>query len=360
MENDERRALNRALYRRCKATFKHVQIKNVGEKQLRSVSVDLRTGAPRSVISHPGEYYAVCCPFCTDMRFRCYINHMYGQDDARGRPQTHLATCFNGGCPLASHTPLAYQQLEQILLGHTLISLRRAVITEGKEVDIDKFRMTWPGAVTRVDKLPATHSAVVYLAGRGFDVETIGRFYNVQWCSDSDRYICQDRLIIPIYHKQKMVGWQARAAYDTNWKTSRLPKYYTAPGTPKSQILYNFGNAIQYQVGIIVEGVTDVWKVGPQAVCTLGSTMSMQQQSLFRKGFQDYAGVLLYDPDVKEQTASNASAFAADFNSSLKSGFCVVQLPDGTDPGMLDRDFLRGYIEQQAAESGVLVSWARR
>jgi hypothetical protein len=86
----------------------------------------------------------------------------------------------------------------------------------------------------------------------------------------------------------------------------------------------------------------------------------MQQQSLFRRGFKDYAGVLLYDPDIKDQVASKAAALAADFNSNLKSGFCVVQLPDGTDPGMLDRDFLRGHIEQQAAKSGVSVSWARR
>jgi len=360
MENDERGALNRALFRRCKATFAHVQIKNAGEKQVHSRRTDLVTKKSRLVIAHSGEYYAVCCTFCGDTRFRCYINHMYGQDDEFGRPQTHLITCFNGGCPLALRTPLAYQELEQMLLGHHLTVTRQPAIDEGKEVDVDKIRMTWPGTVTRVDRLPATHEAVVYLAGRGFDVEKIGRFYNVQWCSASDRYICQDRLIIPIYHQQRMVGWQARAAYETDWKTSRLPKYYTAPGTPKRQILYNFGNAVRYQVGIIVEGVTDVWKVGPQAVCTLGSTMTMQQQSLFRRGFKDYAGVLLYDPDIKDQVASKAAALAADFNSNLKSGFCVVQLPDGTDPGMLDRDFLRGHIEQQAAKSGVSVSWARR
>ena len=360
MDKDERGALNRALFRRCKATFKHVQIKNAGEKQVRSTSKNLVTKELYAVISHPGEYYAVCCSFCGDTRFRCYINHMYGQDDEFRRPQTHLVICFNGGCPLALRESSAYQQLEQMLLGHKLTDLRKAVIEEGKEVDVDKIRMTWPGTVTRVDKLPATHVAAAYLAGRGFDVVTIGRFYNVQWCSASDRYICQDRLIIPIYHKQKMVGWQARAAYDINWKTSRFPKYYTAPGTPKNQILYNFGNAVRYQVGIIVEGVTDVWKVGPQAVCTLGASMSARQQSLFRRGFKNYAGVLLYDPDVKEEIASKAAVFAADFNSNLKSGFCVVQLPDGTDPGMLDRDFLRGHIEQQAANSGVSVSWARR
>lgn len=360
MDNDEKRALNRTLFRRCKATFRHVRIKNAGEKQSRRMSVDLVTGRPQPVVVHPGEYYAVCCPFCNDTRFRCYINHRYGQDDELGRAQTHLATCFNAGCQLAMRAPYAYQELERMLTGHQLVELRQANVSEGRDVDVDAIRMNWPGKVTRIDRLPATHEANVYLTSRGFDPEQIGRFYNVHWCYESPRHVCQDRLIIPIYHNKKMVGWQARAAYDTDWKLSHLPKYYTAPGTPRRQILYNFGNAQHYQVGIVVEGVTDVWKIGPQAVCTLGATMTTQQQSLFRRGFRDYAGVLLYDPDVREKTAEKTAEIETTLHEALNSGFCSVQLPDGTDPGSLSREFLRPYITQQAAAKGVHISWKRR
>lgn len=360
MDNDEKKALNRALYRRCKATFKYVRIKNPGEKQTRRLSTDLVTGKPKPVIIHPGEYYAVCCPFCNDTRYRCYINHRYGTDDELGRSQTHLATCFNAGCPLSTRAPHAYQELEQMLCGTKLVELRRATIAEGREVNVDEIRMNWPGEVTRIDKLPPEHEANVYLASRGFDPDVIGRFWNVHWCHQSPRFICQERLIIPIYHQKRMVGWQARAAFDIDWKHAHLPKYYTAPGTPRRQILYNLGNAARYRTGVIVEGVTDVWKIGPQAVCTLGATMTTQQQALFRKHFRDHGGVLLFDPDVKDKVAESVSAIVENLNSQLKSGFCTVQLPEGTDPGSLDRSFLRPYIAQQAAEQGVTVSWRRR
>jgi hypothetical protein len=360
MENDERLVLNRALYRRCKATFKHVLIRNPSEKQTRKLSRDLLTGKRRPVISHPGEYYSVCCPFCNDTRYRCYINHRYGTDDEFGRPQTHLATCFNAGCPLAGRSSEMYQQLAEMLCGHHLIELRKAPIAEGREVDVDQIRMNWPGTVTRVDRLPSDHEARIYLAGRGFDPDVIGSFWNVHWCSESPRYICQERLIIPIYHRKRMVGWQARAAYDMDWKNTHLPKYYTAPGTPRRQILYNFGNAVNYRTGVIVEGVTDVWKVGPMAVCTLGATMTSLQRTLFKGGFKAHSGVLLYDPDVKATVGERAAAWVAELADSLNSGFCTVQLPDGTDPGSLSRSFLRPYIAQQAAEQGVTVSWKRR
>jgi hypothetical protein len=360
MTKDEQKVLNGTLFRRCKATFHHVKVKNAGEKQIRRMSLDLVTGKPKPVIDHPGEYYAVCCPFCNDTRFRCYINHRYGQDDELGRPQTYLATCFNAGCQLAMRSAAAYQKLEIMLTGHKLYELRKANVAEGHKIDVDAVRMNWPGKVTRIDKLPANHESNVYLAGRGFDPEVIGRFYNVHWCHESPRFVCENRLIIPIYHKKKMVGWQARAAYDTDWKLSNTPKYYTAPGTPKRQLLYNFGNAQHYQVGIIVEGVTDVWKIGPQAVCTLGATLTDQQQSLFRRGFKDYAGVLLFDPDVKEKIADKTTIIESNLNSVLNSGFCVVQLPEGTDPGSLSREFLRPYITQKASEKGVNISWGRR
>ncbi len=360
MDNDERRALNRALFRRCRATFKHVKIKNAGEAQTRVLRLDIISGKKKPSITHPGEYYAVCCPFCSDTRFRCYINHRYGQDDEFGRPQTHLATCFNAGCVLANKSAEAYSRLQEMLCGHKLVELRKAHVDAGVEVDVDKIRMNWPGDVVRIDKLPPTHPANVYLAGRGFDPEKIGKFWNVHFCVKSERYVCQDRLIIPIYHNKKMVGWQARAIFDTDWKMAHLPKYYTAPGTPRRQILYNLGNARKYQVGVICEGVTDVWKIGPQAVCTLGATMTQPQQTLFKRCFKDYAGILLYDPDVKDKIAGQTESIVGSLNAGLKSGFCAINLPDGTDPGSLSREFLRQFIEQQAADQGINISWERR
>ena len=159
-----------------------------------------------------------------------------------------------------------------------------------------------------------------------------------------------------------MVGWQLRPPYDCDWKLSRVPKYYTAPGTPKSRIFYNLGNAEKYRVGVVMEGVTDVWRLGPQGVCTLGARMSAAQYKLFEKRFKDWSGVLLADADYKEKEPENYAKMvdgAKDLNSRIKGGFAICELPHG-DPGSLDRSFLRSLIVEQAKEQGVTVSWKRR
>jgi|TARA_R110000824_G_scaffold115066_4_gene265996 hypothetical protein len=362
MNNEEKHALNRLLYRRIRATFKHVQIRNRGEKQIRKMTTDLVSGKPKVDISHKGEYYVVCCPCCNDTKFRCYINHVYGKDDELGRPQTHLVHCFNVGCPLESGESTAFEEVKEMLTGYNVVDLRTATVTPGKEVDVDAIRATWPGDVTRVDKLPAGHNAVVYLETRGFPVARLGRFYNVHFCNKSDRFFYEGNIVIPIYHRKKMVGWQLRPPYECDWKKSRVPKYYTAPGTPKKHILYNLGNAQNYQVGVIMEGVTDVWGLGPQGVCTLGAKMAASQFKLFERKFKEYAGVLLLDADLSQKepaTYAKLAEAANELSPKLKHGFCSVTLPHG-DPGSLDRRFLRSFISEEAAKQNVTINWNRR
>ena len=70
--------------------------------------------------------------------------------------------------------------------------------------------------------------------------------------------------------------------------------------------------------------------------------------------------MLLFDPDVKDKIAVKVEEIEADLNARLKSGFCSVQLPEGTDPGSLDRAMLREYITKQASDKGVIISWKKR
>lgn len=362
MDKYEREALNRALYRRCKAVFRHVHVKNPGEKQIQRKKINIDDGKPWNQIVEWGESYAVCCPFCNDTRFRCLINHLYGTDDPNnGHPQTRLVKCYNAGCPLEQKNRDTYAKLYDMLCGMRLVDLRKAEIREGHAVDLTKTRTNWPGRVTRIDKLPSIHPANRYLLGRNFDPEILGQFWNVHWCEHSDHFLCHERLIIPIYHDKQMVGWQARPAFDVkDWKLAQFPKYYTAPGTPRRQILYNCGNASRYRVGIIVEGVTDVWRIGPQAVATLGASFTSLQQKLFAAKFREYAGVLMYDADMRDKLKDSFETISRVMSPQLKSGFCVVQLPQGTDPCSFEREFVRQYIVRAAKPHGVNVDWNRR
>lgn len=358
--------LNLLLYNRIKATFKNVKIGNANEKQERKRRVDFLTNKEKVDIHNWGETYAVCCPFCNDTRFRCLINHRYGTTDEYNRVQNRLVVCFNAGCPLALKKQECYDKLEVMLTGRKLFDLTKAEVVEGKEVDLDSFRMNWPGEVVRIDKLPQDHQAVVWLTGkRGFDVKHLGRYYNVHWCEDSSHALCRQRIIIPIYMNKKMVGFQARPPFDTNWKLANIPKYYTAKGTPKRQLIYNFGNMVKRETGVIVEGVTNVWRGGDPFGAVLGAAITSYQMELLTKNFKNQNIVLLLDPDVrkdadKAKVLENLMETEKRLKAELEGGCCSVWLPDGTDPAEFEQAFLYNYIATEAAKQGVKVSWKKR
>jgi hypothetical protein len=358
-QNRIMKPLNPYLYRLLKDYFGQVRVSNAGVKQM-STYVDRIGGEKKLDLIEPGEYYQVCCPYCNDTRFRLYINHMWGHTDKLGRRNLWMAICYNENC-LAKFERVS--DLMNRLTDPDRDELASTKILQGKEIDPEKIVIDWPGPVTRVDKLPRGHKAVRYLLSRNFDPQVIGRFYNVHYCPVSFRYLAQDRLIIPIYMNKRLMGWQARYIGELKWsRDDSPPKYYTAPGTPRRLLVYNLANATNYQTGVIMEGPTDVWSFGPMGVCTLGSTMTMQQIRRFTQAFHDHSVVLLYDPDVREDKKKwpGIEKMIARLESSLPKGLAVVWLPKGRDPGSLDRAFLRGYVVSEAKNQGVKVSWRRR
>jgi DNA primase len=118
------------------------------------------------------------------------------------------------------------------------------------------------------------------------------------------------------------------------------------------------GNAVNYRTGVIMEGMMDVWSFGPMGVCTLGAAMTKKQQSMFVAAFKDHSGILLFDPDAMEKPATKLLMEA--MKGKFKHGFARVILPDNMDPGSLERNTLRAYVQEQAEQQGCKVSWKRR
>jgi hypothetical protein len=357
--------LNEELYKKLKSVFKNVQIRSEGESQTSKVVTDLVTGRKRTKIINSGEYYAVCCPFCNDTKFRCWINHRYGTPDANARIQTYLATCYNAGCELMQSDPGVYQKLWKIVSGNLAVDLSKAKIKAGKEVDVDKVRFDWPGECVPLSQLPANHEAILYLLKRKIIPERLEKFYDVRYCVNSKRQICRNRFIIPIFRNGIMVGWQARAAYDAkDWKKEFYPKYYTAKGTPRRYVFYNMDVAAKFKFGVAVEGASDVWAVGSNGIGTLGASLSVHHVNWMAKSWGDYSSVILFDPTLKDvkngkRLVEKLKGVADVLNTKMKGGCCLVQLPDDRDPGdyMGDRKLLRHYIEESARSQNVSVDW---
>jgi DNA polymerase I-like protein with 3'-5' exonuclease and polymerase domains len=180
----------------------------------------------------------------------------------------------------------------------------------------------------------------------------LARLYGVGYCAEaSPGYaMARDRIVVPFYQRGQLVGWQARFVGERNWRTCHVPKYYTMPGLAKASLLYNLDQASQSPVVVVCEGVTDVWRVGPQAVALLGHDPSPNQMSLLVSVWGRGRVVLLLDGDA----ATSTNCYAAELRRRLPGGVVVaVTLPADVDPGDLSRQEVWARIHDAARQQGV-------
>lgn len=82
-----------------------------------------------------------------------------------------------------------------------------------------------------------------------------------------------DTIIFPIYDGGYR-GYQLRDLY----ATEKHKRWLSAPGTPRSSLLYNADRAFQQsQAPVLVEGITDAIAVGPRAFATFGKAVTDKQ-----------------------------------------------------------------------------------
>lgn len=348
--------LNPILYRRLERQFGSVKVSAQGEAMLHRMGSDYE-GSKRLDIAHTGEYYQVNCPYCNDTRHRLYVNHMYGQQDKSGRRMLFLATCYNEHCLDNSDNWKNFvDRVDDTGL------MDPANIKQGVIVPEEARVVAWPGPCREISRLNDSHPARVYLRSRGFDPDVICKYYGVRYCTDSNYSLCRDRLIIPIFEKEKLKGWQARYIGELDWKgpnkKSLPPKYYSCPMSDfRSKCLYNFERMCEWETGIIVEGPTDVWNFGLMAGCIFGNSMTERQRERFRAKFKYRTGVVLLDPE--EFDSPSSKKLMAYFRDAMPGQVCAVKLPEGFDPGSMDRQVLREYVREQAAECGVRVRYKK-
>lgn len=351
------RPLSPTLYERLRRHFGTVRIAAVGQA-FRAMSVRGINNEPRLRFRQRGEHYRVCCFACRDTRFRLYINHMFGQKDGHGRKMTFLAICFNEGC-MAKRENL--EDLVEKLEDTGLLATER--IRDGEVLPLHASEVQWPGYCKLLSKLRADHDANAYLASRGFDTAVLAARFKISYCLDSDYFLARNRIIIPVFEHDKMVGWQARYVGELPWKDKErkryLPvKYFSCPNSQfRSRCLYNWDEMKRWQTGVVVEGPTDVWRFGAMSGCIFGNTITETQRRKLLAVFRKRVLILLLDP---EEFSSRSTLRAVRlFEKRMPGRFCAIKLPVGTDPGSLDRDFLRDYVRQEAADRGVKVVYKR-
>lgn len=367
MEADLRdRVLNPSLYQSLQDAYGHVRVQALGqackrpEWQLNNLTG--RTELKFDKRYSTGEFYRVKCPFCPkrDGRYVLYVHHMYGQT-VDERSAIGLATCYRCHFEKDEFNRDCFR--EAVLLG---LPVNGGKVREG---EIKKYKLgptTWPGKVCKLSELPENHPARRFIAFRGFDLKKLEKHYDIKFCvsvSNLEYGMASGRIVIPIKKRGKLIGWQARypGAVPSG---SAVPPYYTLPGFPTDQTIYNLDGMSKCKTGIVVEGVTDVWALGAWAGAIFGSMIHPPQLELLKRSFSDGSVVFLLDPDVKEHETKYTALVNAwrALKDSVAGGAAIVWLPPGKDPGNYagHRKWLLDYIRKQAAAQGVEVTYGPR
>ena len=139
-----------------------------------------------------------------------------------------------------------------------------------------------------------------YLETRGIDFDTA---VELQVGYDERA----NRIVIPVWHKGQLVGWQKRSIPEGDWPATEpppgqgyIPKYLNPPGFPKHQVLYNLDRVLERgeRTVILVESPFSVLKAEalgiPNAVASFGASPSPDQLKQLRRFDKVY---VWYDDD---------------------------------------------------------------
>lgn len=330
---------NRLL--RKKHIFGEVKIANPGQNMIIVRNDD---SSDCNIISR-GEAYRVNCPFCNDRRGRLWINHCWGyRDPITGKSNLWLSICYNENC---LNDPINRQSLYSMVFDDFGPEDDKDFIVNYSDKDNSQLELnnlkevSLPGTVIPLDELSDSHPAVQYLTERNFDVKILSKIFSVGFClkSDENYFFANNRIIIPIYMNNVLVGWQARLIGDNKYKG--CPKYLTMPGFRKSQVLYNFDIAKNYPFVVVTEGVSDVWRFGPEAVAVFGHDISPQQRHLLLNNWKKI--ILLFDGDIKDKIYAIIDKIIPRFVATDVEVIPLL-LPDDKDPADLSSYYLRDFV----------------
>jgi hypothetical protein len=347
--------LNPDLYNSLVSRFGEVRVCNEGQPMLtRRVRSMFDYNKYDDVPVEAGEQYCVCCPYCGDRRFRLYISYRWNTKDRRGKPfGRHMIQCFNENCDTSKFRDHLQTYLSKYVEERPYHSELRKAEATFTPIDL-------PGLCIPLHSLPHTHPARMYLHGRNFDPDELSKLWNVHYCMSAavdengfipgtrtHAHLVMNRLIFPAYRAGAMVGFQARAL------GPHQIKYYTMPGFSKQYMLYNGDRAKDYDFGVVVEGVLDAIRVGPQAVALLGKHMSWRQRELIVAYWGSGALCILLDPDAVKETERIQRMINP---QSFRWGSFCLPLQPGTDPGDMDRDTLWSLIASYARTRNVQIA----
>lgn len=198
-----------------------------------------------------------------------------------------------------------------------------------EEPRINLYPLKYPQPCIQMNRI-----GKLYLRKRGFDPDQLETDWDLKQTgpvSFLDSIVYSNRILIPIYWGGEVVSFQSR---DITGQSDR--KYMACPMKRETlhhkDIVYKSPTAQKEEVPlIVVEGVTDVWRLGICAVATFGTSFKMEQV-IELAGLRDDFIVMF---DNERQAQEQAAKLAVKLRSLGKR----VRIETvSTDPGDMEQE----------------------
>jgi hypothetical protein len=177
-----------------------------------------------------------------------------------------------------------------------------------------------------------------YLVSRRFDPVLLEKNYDLQGTGITGDY--RFRVIAPIYFNGVLVSYQGR---DITGLVDKNKRYKACAIKDEAlhhkHTLYGVDQANQDSC-VIVEGITDQWRLGPDSLATFGTGFTKEQATLLYQRYERF--FILFDPEPA------ATIVAEELGWWLANLGKEVVFPDGLacDPGDLCQDDANALMRQ--------------
>lgn len=182
-----------------------------------------------------------------------------------------------------------------------------------------------------------------YLEERRFKPKQLEAFFGISYTGQISKYKSSERvvdfkyrIIIPIFINGKLVNFTARdVTGEAEEKYKNCPTDDTLITTKDS--IYGYDNIID-GTAVIVEGPTDVWRLGPGAIGLFGIKYTKHQLNLlYQKNLKK--AVVFFDNEPTAQKI--ADKLAKEIGSFIPDVSVLVPDDDITDPGEMTKKQVR-------------------
>lgn len=235
-----------------------------------------------------------------------------------------VVSCFK--CGASGNLPRLIQEIDQCDLGKAYQTIHKYQDSSYQYLDHHERK---PSSSVQLPKGCIKYFPGIfrnYFQERSFDLDELAKRYDLYACYLSSDVKFKYRVIIPVYQNYELVTYIGRDVTH-----SAQVKYQNCPVEksilPIKDCLYNIDSV--RDKAIVVEGVTDVWRLGDGAIATFGTKFTRAQ-------IAKLAGLdkvfVLFDSDAKEE----AEKLATEVSGVVRQ--IEVVLLDQGDPAELSQE----------------------